>query len=270
MEKSGDQNHQIGGLNGQQTMTTQEPFDYLEGDSFSFACHPGVSCFTECCRDLNLVLTPYDILRLKKSLGLTSSDLLDQFTIIKPNEHNGFPAVCLKMKDDERRTCPFVTPAGCSIYADRPGACRIYPLGRASSRTKGQEGAREFYFVVRESHCQGFREPRSWTTAAWSQDQGLTPYTFYNDLWTEIITCKGTLPSPEAAAQKLQMFFMASYNLDQFRQFVFKSTFLKRFVIPEETVGKVEGDEEELLKLAFQWLKFVLFGEKVFPLRQEG
>ncbi|MFH0789406.1 MAG: YkgJ family cysteine cluster protein, partial [Pseudomonadota bacterium] len=61
-------------------MTTQEPFDTLEGDSFSFACHPGVSCFTECCRDLNCVLTPYDLLRLKKSLGMTSSDLLDQFT----------------------------------------------------------------------------------------------------------------------------------------------------------------------------------------------
>ncbi|MBA4392521.1 MAG: zinc/iron-chelating domain-containing protein [Desulfobacca sp.] len=250
-------------------MTTQETFNYLEGDSFSFACHPGVTCFTECCRDLNLVLTPYDLLRLKKALSLDSSDLLDQFTVIKANEHNGFPAVWLKMRDDERRTCPFVTTAGCRIYEDRPGACRIYPIGRASSRTKGQEGAREFYFVVRETHCQGFQEPRSWTTAAWSQDQGLSPYTFYNDLWTEIITHKGSLASTEAVAQKIQMFFMASYNLDQFRQFVFKSTFLKRFAIPEETVKRMEEDDEELLRLAFQWLKFVLFGEKVIPLKTD-
>jgi uncharacterized protein len=250
-------------------MTIQETFDYLEGDSFSFACHPGVTCFTECCRDLNLVLTPYDLLRLKKTLNLTSSDLLDQLTVIKTNEHNGFPAVLLKMKEDERRTCPFVTPAGCRIYEDRPGACRIYPIGRASSRTKGQEGAREFYFVVREAHCQGFQEPRSWTTAAWAQDQGLSPYTIYNDLWTEIITYKGPLTSPEAGAQKLQMFFMASYNLDQFRQFVFKSTFLKRFAIPEETVKKMEAEDEELLKLAFQWLKFILFGEQGLPLKTD-
>jgi uncharacterized protein len=250
-------------------VAAQETFDYLEGDTFSFACHPGVTCFTECCRDLNLVLTPYDLLRLKKALSLTSSDLLDQLTIIKPNEHNGFPAVWLKMKDDERRTCPFVTPAGCRLYDDRPGACRIYPIGRASSRTKGQDGAREFYFVIKESHCQGFQEPRSWSIAAWSEDQGLSPYTFYNDLWTEIITHKGSLISAEAIAQKLQMFFMASYNLDQFRQFVFKSTFLKRFAISEETVKKMETDDEELLKLALQWLKFVLFGEKGIPLKTD-
>jgi Fe-S-cluster containining protein len=250
-------------------MTAEETFDFLEGESFSFACHPGVTCFTECCRDLNLVLTPYDLLRLKKCLGLTSSDLVDQFTSIKPNEHNGFPAVLLKMRDDERRTCPFVTPAGCRIYEDRPGACRIYPIGRASSRTKGQEGAREFYFVVRETHCQGFLEPRTWTTSTWCQDQGLSPYTLYNDLWTEIITHKGQPTSSEAVAQKLQMFFMASYNLDQFRQFVFKSTFLKRFPIPEDTVKKLEEDDEELLRLAFQWLKFILFGEKVIPLKAD-
>ena len=31
---------------------------------FTFACHPGVPCFTECCRELDLALTPYDVLRL--------------------------------------------------------------------------------------------------------------------------------------------------------------------------------------------------------------
>ena len=248
-------------------MAAQEPFDFLEGESFSFACHPGVTCFTECCRDLNLGLTPYDLLRLRKALNLNSSELLDQYTIIKPNEHNGFPAVGLKMNEDERRTCPFVTLAGCRIYEDRPGACRIYPIGRASSRTQGQAGAREFFFVVKEAHCQGFQEPRPWTVTSWGEDQGLGPYTVYNDLWMEIITHKGGLSSKEAVAQKLQMFSMASYNLDQFRQFVFKSTFLQRFSIPEETVKKMEEDDEELLKLAMQWLKFFLFGEKTIPLR---
>lgn len=249
-------------------MNAPETFTYLEGDAFSFACHPGLSCFTECCRELNLVLTPYDLLRLKKCLALDSADLLEQYTIIKPNEHNGFPAVMLKMGEDERRRCPFVTPAGCRIYEDRPGACRIYPIGRGASKTQGQEGTREIYFVVREAHCRGFSEPREWTVSHWSHDQGLTPYTFFNDLWTEIITHKGSLISKEALPQKLQMFFMASYNLDQFRQFVFKSTFLKRFDLPEETVRKLESDDEELLKLGLDWLKFVLFGEKVIPLRE--
>jgi uncharacterized protein len=250
-------------------MNHSEPFEYLANNSFSFACHSGLSCFTECCRDLRLVLTPYDILRLKNRLGLTSGDFLDQYTVIKPGEHNGFPAVLLKMQEGERRLCPFVTPSGCRIYEDRPGACRIYPIGRASSRTQGQGKAREFHFVVKESHCLGFNEPNQWTVEHWSQDQGLQPYSLFNDGWMEIITHKGSLGPEEMISKKMQMFYLACYNLDQFRRFVFESTFLQRFDLPEEIISRMKTDDEELLKLALQWLKFSLFGEKGIPLRQE-
>ena len=249
-------------------MKPEEPFKFLEGDTFSFACHPGVTCFTECCRDLKLVLTPYDLLRLKKASGLVSSDLLDQFVVIKPRELNGFPGVFLKMNEDEGRSCPFVSPEGCRIYEDRPGACRIYPIGRASSITKGQDEAKEFHFLVREDHCHGFEEAQEWSIKGWSQDQGLEPYTSFNDGWTEIIQHQGSLGPEAMIPQKLQMFFMASYNLDQFRQFVLKSTFLQRFIIPEERIQKMKSDDEELLRLAFQWLKLVLFGEKAIRIRQ--
>jgi uncharacterized protein len=250
-------------------MDQTQPFEYLEDHSFSFACHPALPCFTECCRDLRLVLTPYDILRLKSRLGLPSPDFLDQYTTIKPGEHNGFPAVLLKMQENERRTCPFVTPSGCRIYEDRPGACRIYPIGRASSRTQGQDQAREFHFVVKEAHCLGFNETQQWTVPSWSQDQGLQPYALYNDLWSEIITHKGSLGPEEMISKKMQMFFMACYNLDQFRRFVFESTFLSRFDLPEETIIGMKTGDEELLKLALQWLKFSLFGEQGLPLRRE-
>jgi len=250
-------------------MDHSEPFQYLDNNTFSFACHPGLSCFTECCRDLRLVLTPFDILRLKNRLGLTSGNFLDRYTEVKNGEHNAFPAVLLKMQENERRTCPFVTPSGCLIYEDRPGACRIYPIGRGSSRTQGQNQSREFHFLVKEDHCRGFKEPKQWSIEEWTLDQGLQPYTFFNDLWTEIITHKGSLGPVENIPKKIQMFFMACYNLDQFRRFVFESTFLGRFILPEETVRRIKTDDGELLKLALQWLKFSLFGEKVFPLRQE-
>ncbi|MBI4766487.1 MAG: YkgJ family cysteine cluster protein [Deltaproteobacteria bacterium] len=250
-------------------MDHRQPFEYLDNNTFSFACHPGLSCFTECCRDLRLALTPYDILRLKNKLGVNSGDFLDQYTTVKPGEHNGFPAVLLKMGEDEVRPCPCVTPSGCRIYEDRPGACRIYPIGRASSRTQGQEQAREFHFVVKEPHCQGFNEPEQWTVEHWALDQGLKPYSFFNDEWTGIITHKGSPGSEEAISRKMQMFFMACYDLDQFRRFVFESTFLRRFDIPEEIIKRMKTDDEELLKLSLLWLKFSLFGEKGLPLRPE-
>ncbi|MEW6185725.1 MAG: YkgJ family cysteine cluster protein [Thermodesulfobacteriota bacterium] len=248
-------------------MSQPEPFEYLEGDTFSFACHPGLPCFTECCRDLKLVLTPYDILRLKNRLGLTSSQFLDQYTVGKPGELNGYPAVLLKMEDNERRTCPFVSPSGCRIYEDRPGACRIYPIGRATSQTQGQQTKREFFFVVREEHCRGFWEPKTWTIAEWSGDQGLQAYNRFNDAWMEIITRKASREAEDPHSKKMQMFFMAAYNLDRFRKFVLESTFLDRFNIPEERGRKIRSDDDELLLLAFQWLGFSLYGDKVLTVK---
>ena len=40
-----------------------------EDAKFKFACHPGVSCFNQCCADVNIFLTPYDVLAIKKSSG---------------------------------------------------------------------------------------------------------------------------------------------------------------------------------------------------------
>ena len=48
--------------------------------TFSFLCSERVPCFNECCKDLNQALTPYDILRLKKHMGLPSSSFLERYT----------------------------------------------------------------------------------------------------------------------------------------------------------------------------------------------
>jgi Fe-S-cluster containining protein len=243
------------------------PFEYLEGDSFSFACHPGLACFTECCRDLRLSLTPYDILRLKNRLGLPSDRFLDRYTRTEPGEGYGFPQVLLNMEENEGRTCPFVTPQGCRVYSDRPGACRIYPIGRATARRQQEGNPREVFFVVREGHCLGFSEPQTWTVKDWTEDQGLGPYNRFNDLWMEIITRRAEAPSEDIRSRQMGMFFLSAYNLDRFRKFVFETTFLDRFLLEEEEVQKIREDDEALLLLSFRFLKFSLFGEKTLPLR---
>ena len=65
------------------------------GESFKFKCHPGVACFTECCRALELALTPYDVLRLRKALGLSSTQFLDQHAIVELLPEDPFPQVFL-------------------------------------------------------------------------------------------------------------------------------------------------------------------------------
>ncbi|MBW2564500.1 MAG: hypothetical protein JRE29_10800 [Deltaproteobacteria bacterium] len=52
---------------------------------------------------------------------------------------------------------------------------------------------------------------------------------------------------------------MVSYNIDKFREFVFESSFLKRFDIDEKTLEKIKNDEIELLQFGVNWLKGILF-----------
>ena len=61
--------------------TILEQFPRLDEDAkFTFSCHPGVSCFNQCCSDVNIFLTPYDVLRLKNRLGISSQEFLDKYT----------------------------------------------------------------------------------------------------------------------------------------------------------------------------------------------
>ena len=53
---------------------------------FKFNCSPGVSCFTRCCGDITIVLTPYDVLRIKSGLKISSAESHDKYTIIIPKE----------------------------------------------------------------------------------------------------------------------------------------------------------------------------------------
>jgi Fe-S-cluster containining protein len=232
----------------------------LEGGEFSFACHSKVSCFTECCRQLNLLMTPYDVVRLKNSLGIDADALIEQYTDVRFDEQRGLPTVYLKMLDNERKTCPFVSPEGCRVYLDRPSACRTYPLARASRKHRLHGTLIENYFIVKEPHCKGFEEERRWTVDEWISDQGLEPYHAMNNLWMEIVT-HPKLSSAQLSEKQAQMFFMASYNAEQFRNFVTKSRFLQIFKLDPEEIERIRENDEDLLKLAYRWLRFSLLNE---------
>jgi len=248
-------------------LKTDTPFKALTGNKFKFRCHPGIPCFTECCADLNLVLTPYDVVRMKHTLKLSSQDFLERYTTTKMDRRSRFPMIHLKMTPDKHRTCPFVSPRGCRIYEDRPGACRIYPLGRAALKVNREPNTREKFFVVAEKHCLGFQEEKEWTVDEWMKNEGVDEYNVMNDQWLEIITSSMALGPEKEVPRKIQMFLMASYNLDTFRQFVFKSKFFERFTVPSALKKKLAVDDIELMKFSFKWLKFSLFGERTLQIK---
>ena len=62
---------------------------------------------------------------------------------------------------------------------------------------------------------------------------------------------------------------MVFYNLDKFRDFVFNSTFLKRFEIATHTIDNIKNDDIKLMEFGVDWLKFCLFGENTIKLKGE-
>ena len=127
------------------------------GSKFQFECHKGIKCFTDCCRGIDIMLTPYDILTMRKKLGLTSDEFLAEFTTPQLLEKGELPVVTLRLLDDERKSCPFVdNKEGCAIYEDRPTTCRYYPLGVGSLSYSGENGEKDEFFFY------GERSPLPW------------------------------------------------------------------------------------------------------------
>jgi len=247
-------------------MIDQELMQPISDRKFRFACNKNLPCFTKCCANLNLVLTPYDVLRFKNRLNLSSEEFLENYTTSYIDEVYGVPVVKLKMNNDESRRCPFVSPEGCAVYEDRPGACRLYPLGRAASKISEECSAGEYYFVVKESHCLGFNEKQEWTVQEWIINQGVDEDNEMNDLFMNITAGRRAQTIKALSDKQLQMFYMACYNLDEFRRFVFETTFLDKFDITQDVLNHIKTDNMKLMAFAFQWLKFSLFGEKTIPI----
>jgi len=247
------------------------PVRHGPDSNFQFRCHKGVKCFTKCCRGINIVLTPYDIVRLKRRLQLSSEEFLALYTTPQLLEKTDLPLVNLRLMDDELEACPFVTEQGCIVYEDRPTTCRYYPLGIASLSHKADLGEEEFYFFVNEPHCLGFEEKKEWTVLKWRQDQGVDIHDDINAGWTDLVVRKRSFPpNIKLTEESKQMFFLVSYNIDKFKQFVFESSFLARYDIDSETVEKIKNDEIALLRFGFKWLQWVLFKEGDFKLKKDA
>jgi Fe-S-cluster containining protein len=240
-------------------------------DTFRFGCYPGISCFNTCCSDVNIFLSPYDVLRLKKRLGISSTEFLEKYTLLPVQKDMTVPVVLLRMEENEKKSCPFVTEEGCGVYSDRPWPCRMYPVGLATSKDTedGWRGER-FYFLLKEESCLGHREAREWTVQEWMDSQEVDAFEEWGEAYKELSLHKFFEDGLVLPPEKMEMFFNSTYDLDKLRSFVFKSSLLERFEVDEEFVHLMESDDEALLRFGFLWLRFALFGEPTMKVRPEA
>jgi hypothetical protein len=232
----------------------------LENSAFQFACHSGVSCFTHCCRKLELFLYPYDIIRLKRRLAITSEEFLDKYAGVTQGGNPYFPAVILRMLANEEHLCPFLEAKGCRVYEDRPSACRTYPLERAVDRSPSSGKGDDYYFMTNHPYCKGHEEERTWTIKEWLQDQHLIYYNMMDDLWAEMDTLFSKNPwmGEGAAGPRQRLAFMVCYNIDGFRGYALEHQLFRHFKLSKAEIREMEKDDEALLRFGFKWLQYLL------------
>jgi hypothetical protein len=136
----------------------------------------------------------------------------------------------------------------------------------------GKDGAvegEEFYFFIKEPHCFGFDEKKQWTIAAWRKDQEVDFYDRVNMGW-KTLQLRKNLPGHELDPKKQIQFYMASYDLDKFRDYIFNSDFLNVFDIDEKTVEGIKKDYEELIQFGVEYIKYIMMLEETLKLKKDA
>ena len=133
---------------------------YTRNDMVRAGCNDCKGC-SACCSGMgeSVILDPMDIYRLTVGLGRTFEMLMADK--IELNVVDGIILPNLKMRDGAE-TCGFLNEQGrCSIHPQRPGICRLFPLGRyyettemsGDSGTNGKHGKRGFRYFLQVHEC---------------------------------------------------------------------------------------------------------------------
>jgi hypothetical protein len=197
---------------------------------------------------------------MKNRLGITSGEFLDTYTS-RVTTRSGLHLVRLNMREADLE-CPFVTPEGCTIYSDRPWACRLAPIDVNSQG--------DYHFIFPDSKCMGMKETTEWTVATWMEDQGLLFYEEVEAVFRGLPERIKFTGMPTLDRHIAEMYFMACYDVDRFRKFVFNSSFLKEYAVSPELAERMRHDDVELMKYGFVWLADGVDPAKTIALRDEA
>jgi Fe-S-cluster containining protein len=132
---------------------------------FSYAC----GACSRCCRDKRIRVNPYEVARLARSQGISTSRFLSDYT----------DGVELQRRDDG--TCVFLGEAGCTVHPDRPLVCRLYPLGRHVDPA----GRETFSHVAPHPETAG-RYSEEGTVQDWLDSQGAGPFLEATDAYLTV------------------------------------------------------------------------------------
>jgi len=147
----------------------QTPLPTLEsGGAFSYEC----SRCRRCCSDKRIRVNPYETYRLARARGLSTTEFLARHTTAQGIE--------LARTDDGR--CVFLGAEGCTVHADRPLVCRLYPLGRHV--VDGEPD--RFHHLEPHPESEGVFGDAG-TVAGYLAAQGAAPFMHAADVYLDVV-----------------------------------------------------------------------------------
>lgn len=145
------------------------PVLHARTSAFSYQCR---AC-SRCCYGRRIQVNPYELARLSRGLGITTTEVIARFTV------DGGTALATRADT----ACTFLGPSGCTVHADRPLVCRLYPLGRVV-QADGSET-----FVENEPHpeTEGLYG-QAGTVGSYLESQSVEPFIAAADRYHAVFT----------------------------------------------------------------------------------
>jgi len=141
---------------------------YRHDSAFSYICH---GC-SRCCHDRAIQVNPYEVARLAKNRGLSTTEFRARHT-----DANG-----TILKRTAEGACVFLAHQGCGVHEDRPLVCRLYPLGRRVTAGGGET----FHELTPHPQTEG-EYGTSGTVDAFLSRQGAQPFIEAVDRYVELV-----------------------------------------------------------------------------------
>jgi len=193
--------------------------------AFSYKC---AAC-SRCCYHKKIQLNPYELARLARSQNMSAAAFRERYV----TDH-----VYLRQKPDG--SCVFLGDGGCTIHADRPLVCRLYPLGRIVDG----EGE-QFVELTPHPQTEG-RYGKDGAIADYLQTQGAGPFMQAADAYYQLFRHIGAAPAQGVSDSGVDGVSLALDALD-----------LEGFVTQEAARRGVTlpGSLEDRVHLHCQWIR---------------
>lgn len=212
---------------------------------FYFRCTACGKCCTH--RD-DVLMSPDDIYRASKHLGMRTVDFCKQFCTCHMGPDSLLPIMSPIMKGRIEK-CVFLENKKCAIHAAKPSVCELYPLGRLR---KPEEG--KVIYFMQPMDCG--KKDEAHTPREWLSTTGLERSESVSLLWAEAITemtrrMRGMFL--ETCDERRLYVRDVLYRLILFRMYLNYDTdkeFVPQFKENLNAVREAMGEAEEMLNAA--------------------